>query len=109
MLFYVEGVEDPYNLGSICRTLYAAGCNLLILPKRDWTNAYSTILKASAGAFERLEIAMASEKEIVAYLQEHQIPLYCAYRNNALRWLRLAMKTNCIAIGGSFAAFLVRS
>ncbi len=36
---YIDGVEDPYNLGSISRTLYASGCDAMILPKRDWSFA----------------------------------------------------------------------
>lgn len=51
-LCYIDGVEDPYNLGSISRTLYASGCDAMILPKRDWSFAEQTILKASAGAYE---------------------------------------------------------
>ena len=53
-LCYIDGVEDPYNLGSISRTLYASGCDAMILPKRDWSFAEQTILKASAGAYEKL-------------------------------------------------------
>jgi 23S rRNA (guanosine2251-2'-O)-methyltransferase len=48
----LEGVEDPFNLGYIMRTLYSAGCTGLILRQRNWENAESTILKSSAGASE---------------------------------------------------------
>lgn len=103
LIFYVEGLEDPYNLGSVARTLYAAGANLLILPKRDWENAASIILKASAGAFEKLCIAYADEKECIAYLKKNHIPLICAYRKEAEPLSTfLFPKTCCIAVGGAY-------
>ena len=49
-LVLLEGVEDPFNLGYIIRTLYSAGCDGLILPRHDWASAESTIVKSSAGA-----------------------------------------------------------
>ena len=62
-LCYIDGVEDPYNLGSISRTLYASGCDAMILPKRDWSFAEQTILKASAGAYEKLPIYFVDSDE----------------------------------------------
>ncbi|WP_305153084.1 RNA methyltransferase [uncultured Dubosiella sp.] len=101
-VFYIEGLEDPYNLGSVCRTIYAAGANLLILPPRDWSNAYDTILKASAGAFEKLDIAYASEEQCVDYLRKHHIPLLCAHRKDAVPLATYDFpSTCCIAIGGA--------
>lgn len=102
-LFYIDGVEDPYNLGSVCRTLYASGCDGLILPNRDWSDAEVTILKASAGAFEKLPIYwIEKEEDLISYLDQHQIPLYCAYRANATNLFEIKFpKDVCIAIGGA--------
>lgn len=103
LIVYVEGLEDPYNLGSVCRTLYAAGTNLLILPKRDWDHSASIILKASAGAFERLCIAYAGEEECIAYLKKNRIPLICAYRKEAQPLASFSFpQTCCIAVGGAY-------
>ena len=74
-LCYIDGVEDPYNLGSISRTLYASGCDAMILPKRDWSFAEQTILKASAGAYEKLPIYFVdSDEELVDYCAKNQLP-----------------------------------
>ena len=62
-LCHIDGIEDPYNLGSICRSLYAAGCNGLILMERDWSKVEPLILKASAGAFEHLSIYWIQKEE----------------------------------------------
>lgn len=101
---YVDGIEDPYNLGSICRTLYASGCACLILPDRDWSWAEGTILKASAGAFEKMEIYwIKQEQELIDYLEKNEISLLCAHRKEAISLYEYKFPDNfCIAIGGSF-------
>ncbi len=102
-LFYVDGVEDPYNLGSLCRSLYAAGIDGLILPERDWSESEVTILKASAGAYEKLPIYWTSnEDELITFLNENHIPLYCAYRANAKSLYEIQFPSDvCVAIGGA--------
>lgn len=51
----IEGVEDPYSLGYSLRTLYACGCDAVILPRHLPSAADSTLCKASAGASELLD------------------------------------------------------
>ncbi len=103
LIMYINGVEDPYNLGSICRSLYAAGCQLLILPKRDWSYSEATILKASAGAYEKLHIVMIDkDQDLVDYVKKNHIPLYSAYRKDARSIYDTNFDTTCcIAIGGA--------
>lgn len=100
---YVDGVEDPYNLGSITRTLYASGCDAMILPKRDWGYAEQTIVKASAGAFEKLPIYFVdSDKELVDYCQTHQLSLLCAHRKDAIGLYDYSFEENfCLCLGGA--------
>lgn len=50
----VEGVEDPYNLGMMLRTVAAAGFKMVITGKREYEASEAIILKASAGASEAL-------------------------------------------------------
>lgn len=100
---YVDGVEDPYNIGSICRTLYASGCKALILPKRDWSFAEQTILKASAGAYEKLPIYYVnSDQELVDYCKKQHLDLICAHRKDAKGLYSYAFPRNfCLALGGA--------
>ena len=99
----MDGVEDPYNLGSLCRSLYASGVDGLILPERDWSEAEVTILKASAGAYEKLAIYwIRDEDELISFLNEKHIPLYCAYRACAKSIYDLQFPEDvCVAIGGA--------
>ena len=109
-LCYVNGVEDPYNLGSLVRSLYASGCNALILPYRDWSMSENIILRASAGAYERLPIYfIRSDDELVEYVRQYEIPLYCAYRNQAMAHYEINYPdTCCVAIGGALRGLSAR-
>lgn len=102
-LCMIDGVEDPYNLGSICRTLYAAGCNGLILPDRNWDQAEPTILKASAGAYEHLPVYwIQNPQELVNYLQHFSLPLILAHRKDSISLYDYSFPEDfCLAVGGA--------
>lgn len=102
-LCYIDGVEDPYNLGSISRTLYASGCDAMILPKRDWSFAEQTILKASAGAYEKLPIYFVdSDEELVDYCKKNKLPILCAHRKDAVGLYDYHFESDfCLCLGGA--------
>ena len=85
LLFLVEGVEDPFNLGYIMRTLYSAGCSGLILSERNWENAEKVIIRSSAGASEYLNVVM--EKDLAGCLRKLKkqgVRCYAAMRQDAI-------------------------
>lgn len=55
-IFLVDGVEDPFNIGYILRSLYALGVNNVILPLRDYSFMEAQILKSSAGAYDYIHV-----------------------------------------------------
>ena len=55
----LDGIEDPYNFAGAVRCLYAAGVDGLVLRPRNWTSASAIVGRASAGAIERVELAIA--------------------------------------------------
>ena len=80
----LEGVEDPFNLGYIMRSLYSAGCNGLILRKRNWDKNESTILKSSAGAFEYLPTILSEDLEQdILLCKQNKLYAYAAMRKDA--------------------------
>lgn len=101
-LVLLEGVEDPFNLGYIIRTLYSAGCDGLILPRHDWSSAESTIAKSSAGAFEYMNIVMSDDlPQLVQDIKKQGIKTYAAMRKYAITYLEADYrKPSLIAIGG---------
>lgn len=48
----IQGIEDPYNFGYSLRSLYACGCDGIILPERNWMSAAGVVARSSAGASE---------------------------------------------------------
>ncbi len=101
-LVLLEGVEDPFNLGYIIRTLYSAGCDGLILPRHDWASAESTIAKSSAGAFEYMNIVMSDDlPQLVKDIKKQGVKTYAAMRKDAITYLEANYrKPSLIAIGG---------
>lgn len=55
-LCLLEGIEDPYNFGYALRSLYAAGCDGILLGERNWMSAAGVVARASAGASEALPL-----------------------------------------------------
>jgi 23S rRNA (guanosine2251-2'-O)-methyltransferase len=56
-LVALDQVQDPQNLGAICRTAEAAGATGLVVPERRAAEVTPAVGKASAGAVEYLPIA----------------------------------------------------
>lgn len=55
----LDGIEDPYNFAGAVRCLYAAGVDGIVLRPRNWTSAGAIVGRASAGAIERVPLAIA--------------------------------------------------
>lgn len=98
----IEGIEDPFNFGYICRSLYAAGCHGLIVPTRNYSSAVTTVTKSSAGASEYINIIPSDDiPSIVKDLQDKGIKLYCAMRSDAIVYTKADFTKGCIiALGG---------
>jgi 23S rRNA (guanosine2251-2'-O)-methyltransferase len=56
LLVFLDGVEDPHNLGAIIRTTHAAGADAVVIPERRAAGLTETVAKAAAGALEHLPI-----------------------------------------------------
>jgi 23S rRNA (guanosine2251-2'-O)-methyltransferase len=57
LLVALDQVQDPQNLGSICRTAECAGVAGVVIPERRAAEVTPAVCKASAGAVEHLRIA----------------------------------------------------
>jgi 23S rRNA (guanosine2251-2'-O)-methyltransferase len=57
LLVALDQVQDPQNLGAICRSAECAGAAGLIFPERRAAEVTPAVCKASAGAVEHLPIA----------------------------------------------------
>ena len=62
----LDGIEDPYNFAGAIRALYAAGVDGVVLRKRNWTSASAIVGRASAGAIERMPLAITDSAPAAA-------------------------------------------
>jgi 23S rRNA (guanosine2251-2'-O)-methyltransferase len=53
----LDEVQDPHNLGAVCRVAESAGCAGVVLPERRSAEVTPAVCKASAGAVEHLPVA----------------------------------------------------
>lgn len=57
LLVALDEIQDPQNVGAICRTAEAAGATGVVLPERRSAEVTPAVAKASAGAVEHLPVA----------------------------------------------------
>ncbi len=78
--FYVmiEGIEDPYNFGYSIRSLYAMGCDGVILGERNWMSAAGVVARSSAGASEIIQMYKTNPIDAAKILKENGYKIVCA-------------------------------
>lgn len=57
LIVALDQVQDPQNLGSICRTAECSGATGVVIPERRSAEVTPAVCKASAGAVEHIRIA----------------------------------------------------
>ncbi len=100
---YLEGIEDPYNIGQIIRTATIAGCQSIIMSERDYSSLENTILKSSAGLFEQINWVITDAKASnLVQLRQAGVKLVIAKRDEKSKNLYEIDFTqpHCLCIGG---------
>lgn len=76
---YLDGVDDPFNVGYIVRTMYAFGVSGVILPENNKMNLFaSTVIKSSAGLTERVDMHTASPELLCSAFREKEYKIVCS-------------------------------
>lgn len=57
LILALDQVQDPRNLGAICRSAEFAGAAGVVIPERRSAEVTAVVCKASAGAVEHLDVA----------------------------------------------------
>jgi 23S rRNA (guanosine2251-2'-O)-methyltransferase len=57
LIVVLDQIQDPQNLGSICRTAECVGAAGVVIPERRAAEVTPAVCKASAGAVEHLRVA----------------------------------------------------
>ena len=55
LVLCLDEIQDPQNLGAICRVAEVAGCAGVVLPERRAAEVTPAVCRASAGAVEHLD------------------------------------------------------
>jgi TrmH family RNA methyltransferase len=78
LILVAEAPEKPGNIGALLRTADAAGVDAFIIanPKTDLFNP--NIIRSSVGCVFTNSIATGTAEEIITFLKEKNIQIYCA-------------------------------
>ena len=78
LILVIEAPEKPGNIGAILRTADAANVDAVIIanPKTDLYNP--NIIRSSVGCVFTNQIATGSTSEIILFLKDQRIAIYCA-------------------------------
>jgi len=78
LILVAEAPEKPGNIGALLRTADAANVDAVIIanPKTDLYNP--NIIRSSVGCVFTNQIAIGSTSEIIQYLKDNNINIYCA-------------------------------
>jgi RNA methyltransferase, TrmH family len=83
LILVAEAPEKPGNIGALLRTADAANLDAVIIanPKSDLYNP--NIVRSSVGCLFTNQIATGTTAEIIAFLKEKNIAIYCATLQNS--------------------------
>ena len=85
IFFFLDGIEDPYNLGYTIRSLYASGIDGLVMRQRNWHEVEGIIIKSSAGTSELIPIALIEDLETTTnFFKSKNYTIACTGKNEGL-------------------------
>lgn len=99
-LCLLEGIEDPYNFGYALRSLYAAGCDGVLLGERNWMSAAGVVARASAGASEALPLYSGSTSENIKLLKSLGYRVVCAGIRDSISYVKADLKKPLLLVVG---------
>ena len=98
----LDEVQDPQNLGAVCRVAEAAGCAGVVLPERRSAEVTAVVCKASAGAVEHLPVARVRNlADWLAVAREHDAWVYGAQAGARVPYDRPDYRGRVVVVLGS--------
>lgn len=106
LILVAEAPEKPGNIGAILRTADAANVDCVIIanPKTDMFNP--NIIRSSVGCLFTNRIATGSTSEIISFLKESKINIYCAALQASVNYDTLDFKKRTAIVVGTEATGL---
>jgi 23S rRNA (guanosine2251-2'-O)-methyltransferase len=60
LILVLDSVQDPQNLGALCRSAHVLGAHGVVIPRDRAVGVTPTVVKASAGATEHTRVALVT-------------------------------------------------
>jgi TrmH family RNA methyltransferase len=108
LILVTEAPEKPGNIGALLRTADAAKLDAVIIanPKSDLYNP--NIIRSSVGCLFTNQIATGTTPEIIAFLKQRQINIYCATLQDATSYHTQDYTTSTALVVGTEATGLTQ-
>jgi 23S rRNA (guanosine2251-2'-O)-methyltransferase len=98
----LDELQDPQNLGAICRTAECVGADGVVIPERRSAEVTPAVCKASAGAVEHLAIARVRNlADFLADAKEAGCWCYGAAAGDGASYLEPDYSGGCVLVIGA--------
>ena len=106
LILVTEAPEKPGNIGALLRTADAANLDAIFIanPKTDVYNP--NIIRSSVGCVFTNQIATGSTSEIIAFLQQRNINIFCAALTASKAYQKVDYTNPCAIVVGTEATGL---
>lgn len=101
LILIAEALEKPGNIGALLRTADAANLDAVLIanPKTDLYNP--NIIRSSVGCIFTGNIATGTTSDIIKYLKERNIAIYCAALTASEDYTKINYKTPTAIVVGT--------
>jgi 23S rRNA (guanosine2251-2'-O)-methyltransferase len=102
LIVVLDELQDPQNLGAICRTAECVGADGVVIPERRSADVTPAVCKASAGAVEHLSIARVRNiADFLAQAKEAGAWCYGASADSAVSYVQPDYRGGCVLVIGA--------
>lgn len=102
LVVVLDELQDPQNLGAICRTAECVGADGVVIPERRSAEVTPAVCKASAGAVEHLRVArVRNVADFLADAKEAGCWCYGAAADAAVGYLEPDYRGGCVLVIGA--------
>jgi 23S rRNA (guanosine2251-2'-O)-methyltransferase len=102
LLVVLDELQDPQNLGAICRTAECVGADGVVIPERRSAEVTPAVCKASAGAVEHLHVArVRNVADFLTDAKEAGCWCYGAAAEGAAGYLEPDYRGGCVLVIGA--------
>jgi 23S rRNA (guanosine2251-2'-O)-methyltransferase len=102
LVLCLDEVQDPHNVGAVCRVAEVAGCAGVVLPERRTAEVTPAVCRASAGAVEHLPVARVRNlADWLAQAKERDAWIYGAAADAEVQYHRPDYRGRVVLVLGS--------